>query len=153
MSDIDRERARLRQLLRGQHKSVLNRRPSNGDWSILENVRHLLFAEQLHLRGFLPRGVQWSPLGLNDRLPPGAAAVGTEPTQDIERVSDAWDKAHAPIRRAIASASGPDLERALWRNHRHLIAHIRVIQRLLKQFGASPRARQDGATTTRKQEP
>jgi hypothetical protein len=141
MSDIDRERARLRRLLHAKDPAVLNWRPPNGDWSIVENVRHLLFAEQMHPGGFLAGGIHWSPLGLTDRPRPEFALVGKEPTKDIDKVFEAWDKLHAPIRRAVMSAAGPDLERALWRNHRHLGIHIRVIESLLRESGAMPPAR------------
>ena len=151
MSDIDQERARLRRLLRSKDPTVLNRRPPNGDWSIIENVRHLLFAEQLHLGGFLPGRVQWSPLGLANRARREFAASGSEPTTDIENVFAAWDKVHAPIRRAVLSSAGPDLERALWRNHRHLGIHIGVIEKLLRAAEKPPTRRASKMTQDRGQ--
>lgn len=140
LADINKERARLRRLLAGFDTKTLNRRPPNGDWSIVENVRHLLFAEQLHLRGFLARGVEWSPLGWNNRLRPEFAPLGTKTTKDIEKVLAEWDRIHRPIARAIRAAEkaplDADQKRALWRNHRHLRNHIRVIERLLRKFEA-----------------
>jgi hypothetical protein len=59
VTEIDRERARLRKMLRSKDSLLLARRPPNGDWSIVENVRHLLFAEQLHLGALLPERVKW----------------------------------------------------------------------------------------------
>lgn len=141
VTEIDGERARLRKMLRPMDAEILARRPANGDWSIVENVRHLLFAEQMHLGGFVAGGVQWSPVGLTDRPRPELAPVGEDPTKDIAKVFEAWDKVHAPIRRAVISAEGPDVEKALWRNHRHLGIHIRVVEKLMRRSGAMPPAR------------
>jgi hypothetical protein len=138
LADIKEERARVRRVLSGIPATTLNRRPPNGDWSIVENVRHLLFAEQLHLGGFLRRGVEWSPLGWNNRIRPEFAPLGTKTTEDIEKVLAEWDRIHRPIARAIRAAEkaplNPDQKRALWRNHRHLRNHIKVIERLLRKF-------------------
>jgi len=141
IADIDRERARLRRLVRAHDPKVLNRRPPNGDWSILENVRHLLFAEQLHLGGFLPDGFEWSRLGLTSMTARRFADVGKRPTKHINEVFAAWDAVHRPIRAAIRSAAGPELERALWRNHRHLGIHIRVIEKSLRHAERAPARR------------
>jgi hypothetical protein len=132
MADVDRQRARLRRLVRGKDAKVLNERSSNGSWSIAENVRHLLFAEQLHLGGFLPEKVDWSPVGITGMTAKKFANVGKWPTKDIDEVFAAWDAVHGPIRRAMKSAIGPDVERALWRNHRHLRIHADVIEQLLR---------------------
>jgi hypothetical protein len=136
ITDIDRERARLRRLLRGKDTRLLNRRPSNGDWSIVENVRHLLFAEQLHLGGFLAHGFEWSRLGMTAMTAKKFANVGTKATKDVDEVFAEWDALHRPIRAAMKSATGPGVEKALWRNHRHLNIHIDVIERLLRKIGA-----------------
>jgi len=133
IAEIDRQRARLRKMLRSQDPSVLVRRPTNGDWSIVENVRHLLFAEQLHLGGVLTDRVEWSRVGLAERTGPEFAAVGTRPTKDIEKVFAEWDAIHIPIRKAMKSAGG-EIERALWRNHRHLRIHTEVIETMLRKW-------------------
>ena len=135
LREIDRERRRLKAMLRSTDSKVLARRPANGNWSIVENVRHLLFAEQLHLGRFLPDGFEWSPTGLTGMTAKKFADVGKTPTKDIEKVFEEWDEVHRPIRRAVESARG-DIESALWRNHRHLGIHIRVIERLLRKSGA-----------------
>lgn len=136
ISDIDRERARLRRMLRSKDPRVLNRRPPNGAWSIIENVRHLLFAEQLHLGNFLPEGFEWSRLGMTSMTAKRFADVGKHVTKDVDNVFAEWDALHRRIRRAMKSPSGADVERALWRNHRHLTIHISVIERLLRRFGS-----------------
>jgi hypothetical protein len=135
VAEIDRERARLRRMLRSQDPRVLARRPTNGDWSIVENVRHLLFAEQLHLGGFLSDKVEWSRVGLTERTRPEFASVGTRPTNDVEKVFAEWDAIHIPIRKALKSAGG-EIQRALWRNHRHLRIHTGVIEKMLRKLGA-----------------
>ncbi len=134
ISDVDAQRARLRRLLRAKDASVLNRRPPNDDWSIIENVRHLLFAEQLHLGGYMRDKVEWSPLGMTGMTAKKFAGVGKSRTADVEEVFFEWDGFHRRIRTAMKSAAGPDVEKALWRNHRHLRIHIDVIERLLRRF-------------------
>jgi DinB superfamily len=133
IADIDRERARLRLLLRSKAPGLLNRRPPNGAWSVVENVRHLLFAEQLHLGGFLPHHVEWSPLGVTGMTAKKYAMVGQRATGDVDEVFAEWDALHRPIRAAVKSATGPEVEKALWRNHMHLRIHIDVIERLLRR--------------------
>ena len=127
MADIDAARARLRRMLRSRDAAVLNRRPPNGDWSIVEQVRHLLFAEQAHLGAFLPGGFEWSPLGLTERRFGG---VGKKASKDIDEVFAEWDAFHRRTRAAMKKAAGADAEKALWRNHRHLRIHTDVIERL-----------------------
>jgi DinB superfamily len=133
IADIDRERARLRRLLRSKDPALLNRRPPNGAWSVVENVRHLLFAEQLHLGGFLFRRFEFSPLGMTGMTAKKYAMVGKKATRDVDEVFAEWDALHRPIRAAVKSATGPEVEKALWRNHMHLRIHIDVIERLLRR--------------------
>ena len=104
ISDIDRERSRLRRLLRSADPKVLNRRPPNGDWSIVENVRHLLWAEQRHLGRFLPGRVEWSRMGMTAFKGREFADVGTKPTNDVGKVFTEWDEIHKAIRKAAKSA-------------------------------------------------
>jgi hypothetical protein len=139
IGDIDGERARLRKMLRGKDAKMLNRRPPNGTWSIVEHVRHLLFAEQAHLGGFLPKGFEWSPMGEGGSAGRKLKEVGTRPSKDIGEVFAEWDRIHRPIRAAIRrlamkSARRAEAERALWGNHRHLNTHIVIIERLLQKF-------------------
>ena len=117
MSDIDRERARLKRLLRSQDSKVLNRRPTNADWSIVENVRHLLWAEQKHLGGFLPGRFEWSRVGITAFRGREYADVGTKPTKDIERVFAECDAVHRLIRAVMKSGKGADAARRDASNH------------------------------------
>src|SRR5690242_4184995 len=84
LADVDAERARLRRLLRSKDAKILNARPANGDWSIIENVRHLLFAEQLHLGRFLPEKFEFSQLGTTGMRAKRFAAVGKAKTRDVD---------------------------------------------------------------------
>jgi hypothetical protein len=137
---IDAGRARLRKMLRGRDAKMLNRRPPNGTWSIVEHVRHLLFAEQAHLGGYLPNaarsGVEWSPIGEGGSAGRKLKQVGSKPSKDIDEVFAEWDRIHRPIRAAMKSASGREAERSLWGNHRHLSTHTVIIERLLRRFEA-----------------
>ena len=72
---------------------------------------------------------------MTERTRPEFAFVGTKPTKDVEKVFAEWDAIRMPIRKAVKSAGG-DIEKALWRNHRHLTIHIRAIERMLRKWGA-----------------
>ena len=64
LAAIDAQRSRLRELLLSADTSALAQRTSSGEWSPVENVRHLLFAEQLHFSQLLPEKQQWDSQGL-----------------------------------------------------------------------------------------
>lgn len=135
VSAIDAGRARLRRLLRAKDAKLLAARPPNGDWSIVENVRHLLWAEQVHLSKVLPGRVVWSPVGLTKFTAARFADVGTQPTDDVAAVFREWDRVHRAIVRALPTATG-DVERALWGNERHLRIHTDGIEKLLRRLTA-----------------
>lgn len=119
VSGVDRARRRLYALLRSKDALVLSKRPASGEWSIVENVRHLIFAEQVHLGKFLPDGFAWSPVSLTQRTGKTftvkggvvvfrrherqlvAEYVGPEPKEDLAEVFQAWDLIHQPIRKAV----------------------------------------------------
>ncbi|MGD9932349.1 MAG: DinB family protein [Dehalococcoidia bacterium] len=134
LAAIGAERERLRAMLAGRDEPLLAERPPSGKWSVLENVRHLLFAEQSHLGRFQPGGRTWSPLGLpptgmqgNRRL----RGVGEAVPESVTEVLDAWAAAHAAIRPGIEQDT-TSAARAMQGNLRHLRAHIKVIERLLR---------------------
>jgi hypothetical protein len=130
VEQIDRERGRLRKMLLSKNPTLLSRRPPSGDWSIIENVRHLLWAEQRHLGRFLPGPVQWSRVGMTGFRGREFADVGTKPTANLEEVFTEWDEIHKSVRRAVKSATG-DVAAALTGNHKHLLYHINIIEKLL----------------------
>ena len=101
MARIDDTRASLYELVRSTDAGVLAERPPSGEWSVVENVRHLLFAEQLHLGKFLPDAFEWSRVGLSGRTGRAYAGVGKDPTEDLEEVLKVWDAVHSSIREAV----------------------------------------------------
>ena len=88
--------AELRALLERYEPAMLAKRPASGVWSAVENIRHLLFAEQGHLGRFVGGGLGLSPMGmLNQGLQRQkkkmiATIVGTNPTTDLTAVFDEW---------------------------------------------------------------
>jgi len=128
---IDAERSRLAKLLRSQDPRALTRRPLSGDWSAIENVRHLLFAEQLHLGRFLPGKVEWSRVGLSGRTGKAYADVGTEPSDDLEVVLKAWNDVHRPVRKAVKDGD-EEVRQQLIGNLLHMHLHTGVIKAVLE---------------------
>ena len=113
---------------------LAERRPS-GKRSAVQNVRHLLFAEQPHLGRFLPDGFTWSGLGLAPHFlakEESISDVDTEPTDNIEAVLAAWDAVHAPIREPVAEGT-EGLQEGLEGNLEHLRFHIGIIESLLDE--------------------
>jgi hypothetical protein len=133
IDDLDAARGELKGLLRGKDAKLLAKRPPSGDWSIVENVRHLIFAEQIHLMRFMATPVPFSAMGLverTDKLP----EVGTDPTTDMTRLLREWDRVHRQIRDALRSAEG-DVAYRLERHIKHLRRHTAMIAKLLRRFG------------------
>lgn len=144
ISDVDRARRRLYALLRSCDARVLSERPAGGKWSVIENVRHLLFAEQAHLGRFLPDGSAWrlTQRGTAFTVKGGVVVLrsherqlvaeydGAAPTEDLEQVLRAWDLIHRPIRKAV-KATGGDAQYELERNLKHLRRHVEVIEKLM----------------------
>jgi uncharacterized damage-inducible protein DinB len=131
---IDAEQRRLRELLSGKDPSLLAERPPNGQWSVIETVRHLLFAEQAHFGRFAPGGPQWSPLGL---APTGMQrrepfrTMGNAAVSSVEEVLQDWASVHASAHQ-LAQADKEEVREAFQRNLRHLRSHIKGIERLLR---------------------
>lgn len=134
LRSIDKKRSGLAALLRSQDANALAKRPPSGEWSIIENVRHLLFAEQLHLGKFLPDGFEWSRLGMSGRTGRAYAEVGTDPTEDLEEVLQEWHAVHRPIRKAVKGGD-EEVQKVLARNLKHLVHHIDIIKTLLGGSG------------------
>jgi len=99
LRQLEEVRADFRAALRSAGADLVCRRPDEGQWSALENVRHLLFAEQLYTdRWLLGNYEPWSQYGM---LPeflannPAYAEVGRQPCDDLEAVLSAWEAVHA----------------------------------------------------------
>jgi hypothetical protein len=140
VAQIDAERGRIRSLVAGLDEQALSARPADGKWSVVENVRHLLFAEQHHLGRIVPGGRTWSTVG----LPPKEMAhqkqlqlVGSTATTDIGDVLAAWEAIHGPAQE-LASQDTDVVRKALRRNLVHLRAHTKVIERLLAPIDGGP---------------
>ena len=155
VSEVNRARRRLYALLRSKDARELSKRPASGEWSVVENVRHLIFAEQAHLGKFLPDGLAWSPMsatrtGKTFTVKGGvvvfrcrerqlvAEYVCTEPKEDLEKVLRSWELIHQPIRQAVR-AKGEAAQYALERHLPHLLRHIEVIEKLLARASKDAR--------------
>lgn len=134
LARIDDAQAGLRRRLSGVEPSRLRERPPSGEWSPMEHVRHLIFAEQHHFKRLLPRGFRWSSV---DVPPPNKtgerrlSAIGSDPAATIDDVFDAWAKVHA-VARAICGEGADDVMDVLSGDLRHLAAHAAEIERLLR---------------------
>jgi hypothetical protein len=132
---IDETRASLIAILRATDGSALTERPASGEWSVVENVRHLLFAEQLHLGKHIPNRPAWSATGLTPHFfaeMPAFREVGTKPTSDLDEVLAEWDAIHAPLASVVGSPSD-DLVTSLQGNLQHLQFHAGIIESLLRE--------------------
>ena len=132
LRNIDKARSSLARLLRSQDPKAMAKRPPSGDWSVIENVRHLLFAEQLHLGKFLPDGFEWSRTGLSGRTGRAYAEVGKGATDDLAEVLQAWHAVHRPIRKAVQGGDA-EVQKKLTGNFMHLLHHIGIIKTLLDE--------------------
>lgn len=138
LAELEAEQARLRDLVAGKETALLAAKPrrvSHGTWSVLEQLQHLLFAEQLHLGRFVPGGIAWHPFG----APPDGmrrqarfSMLGQTPPTSAQEVLAAWAEIHDATRPFVAEGGAPVLK-ALEGNLRHLRNHVRVIERLLRQ--------------------
>lgn len=149
---LDELRAEFRDLLRSTEPKVLTSRPEPDRWSVIEILRHLVFAEDLYLNRWILRNDQpWNPVGL---LPsflqddPAYAGVGGEPTEDLEVVLTAWEEIHAQMREVSVSFTPEELRRdtsdtdfgqrtvggVLQGLAQHDLHHIREAEALIKEL-------------------
>jgi hypothetical protein len=115
MKRLDALRSGFCDILRSTEAGLLTTRPSPDQWSVVEIVRHLVFAEELYLNHWILGNDQpWSRLGL---LPtflardPEYAEVGSEPTDDLESVLHAWEAIHQTTQAYVAAVSARQLRR------------------------------------------
>ena len=114
MARLEKVRAMFYAVLRGASPGLLIRRPRPDEWSAIECVRHLVFAEELYVNRWILRNDQpWSKIAL---LPdflaerPAYADVGSAPTEDLESVLAAWDTIHTRTHGVLRSLT-PELLR------------------------------------------
>jgi hypothetical protein len=134
---IDEERRQLRTIVTTRSQAEVARRPQGGAWSILENLRHLIFAEQKHLGRYVPAGRQWSPLSYTPQTMREARKVlrGTDaPQPPLSEVLSAWDELHSQTAGAILEQDSPEVRAALSGNLKHLRAHVNVVRRLVRDI-------------------
>ncbi len=125
---------RLQSLLDAADQERLERPAPNGKWSVHENVRHLLFAENAHLGRFAQKPLAFSPLGLPPRGLQREArlqALGTVQATTIEVFAE-WAALHASLREHLLADTEP-VRKALDVNVRHLRNHVTAIERLLRR--------------------
>ena len=114
MARVEELRAAFRQRLRAMDAGLLATRPGADEWSALENVRHMLFAEDVYLNRFILQNDK--PLNRLGMLPDflqsqeGYEDVGREPSYDLESVLVAWDAVHADMRAFLADLTPERLQ-------------------------------------------
>ena len=132
-ASIPAEQIRLRTMLVEAGEIDLTRRPDAGGWSVLEVVRHLLFAEQAHLGRHDDDHRGWSPFGYTPATMREARKLGwpAEPQPPVGDVLAAWQAVHERVERALRQRDDATIEAALRRNLKHLRAHTRAVERAL----------------------
>lgn len=135
LEQIDATRKQLRSALAQMPDSAIAQRPPSGKWSVLEHVRHLLFAEQAHMARVFHEHPAWSPLGFTPetmraarKLPPVDADGPT-----LAQVWAEWNRIHRRTVSRLKALPAAHTEAALTRHLRHLRAHLAVIEKLARQ--------------------
>lgn len=135
LQEIESAREELRLKLSRLPERVVSERPASGKWSILENVRHLLFAEQAHMSRLFRDRPAWSPAGYTPeamraarKLPP---VTSDGPT--LGEVWEAWDSVHVETVSRFSEPVPTGAAVALTKHLRHLRAHVSEIEKLLRQ--------------------
>lgn len=131
---IEAERAHLRDALSGKDEAGLHERPEAHKWSVMENARHLVFAEYAHFARFVSDGQWWRKL---EPLPPHRLEVhlrlkmvGTEATS-LKALLETWDAVHETTRELLNNDT-EEVRRALTRHRTHLRTHVKKVESLLK---------------------
>jgi hypothetical protein len=108
-------RAGFSAFLRSTDPVLLTARPDPENWSAVENLRHLIFAEDLYLNRWLQQNEEpWCKLGQRPDFladDPRYADVGSQPTEDIELLLAAWDAIHTRMMVFVAAVSADELHR------------------------------------------
>ena len=117
MARLDEVRGAFCRLLRSTRPDLLARRPSSSKWSAIEQVRYMIFAEDLYLnRGILENDRPWNRMGLCPAFLDGVAAyadVGSQPCEDLVILLAAWDDVHAGTQLYLAQVTAEDLQRTV----------------------------------------
>jgi hypothetical protein len=115
LSHLGEVRAGFTAFLRGTEPAWLTTRPDPEHWSVVEHLRHLIFAEDLYLnRWLLQNNEPWCKLGLRPEFladNPSYAEVGSQPSDDIEVLLAAWEAIHARMVHFVAAVPAEELHR------------------------------------------
>ena len=112
---LDEMRAGFIAWLRATGNSFLTQRPTPDQWSALELLRHLLFAEDLYTNRWLLQNDEPSnklgllPAFLADRS--DFADVGSQATDNLEAILSAWAAVHARLTEFVANVTNNELRR------------------------------------------
>ncbi len=112
---LDEIRGDLLELLQSTAIEKLMLRSESKRWSVLEDLRHLVFAEDLYINRWILRnsdpfsGLGHLPAFLRGR--PGFAVVGTDPSSDLDNILSEWTRIHELMVSFVAKATSADLKR------------------------------------------
>jgi hypothetical protein len=130
--------AGLRAMLHGKDAVLLSRRPPNYHWSVVENVKHLVFTGLGHMGQYVPELQDWGRFGLEVVPPPPkfSKQVRLRDGGSIEALLDAWQAVLEFAAPRLLARDSPELRHHLSRHIRHQRQHIQEIGRLLKRLPA-----------------
>jgi hypothetical protein len=115
LARLDKVRRSFYDMLQATSFAMLTTRPDPENWSPIEHVRHLLFAEEAYLNhDILGNEEPFSKLGLLPTHLEGVSrlvAVGSEPTDDLIAILAAWDAIHGRLHAFVDSSTRASLER------------------------------------------
>jgi hypothetical protein len=108
-------RAEFAAFLRATEPGRLTTQPAPDQWSAVENLRHLIFAEDMYLnRWLLKNNEPWCEQGILPAFLAGDsryAGVGSRPCDDIETLLAAWDAIHTRMMAFVATVTTEELQR------------------------------------------
>jgi hypothetical protein len=159
MARLDEVRSAFRDEVRACDPQLPSKRPAPDEWSVIEVVRHMLYAEDWYLKRWI--AANDAPLHKAGLLSPFTqpvgefACVGSEPPQDIEAALAAWAEVNARTRAFVAKLTPEDVRHSSHypeaRGHtagqvlqqlaRHDLDHIRQAQKVLSALNGEQGAR------------
>ncbi len=115
LKHLDELRAEFVAFLRSLDPALLMTRPAPEQWSAIECLRHLVFAEDLYLNRWLLQNERpWVLEGLLPAFLAGNASyieVGSRPPSDLESVLAAWEELHRQTWQLVDQVTPEDLRR------------------------------------------
>ena len=135
LAEMSATRERIAEVLRGAPRSRISKRPRPDAWSPIEHARHLVFAEQMHLARRMGDSVRFSAIGQPPTRLVGHPRVhpaGSRPSTNVDTVFTEWNRIHADTLARWRSRRDAAAADRLERHLKHLHAHARTIDRLLR---------------------